>query len=63
MKNYVLKFNSGDFFQLAWNVNNLGISITTVPENLIVGIPESPGAILTVTQVMYTQVEIGRAHV
>jgi len=55
--NYVLKINAGDYIQLVWNTNITDISIKTLSA-ISPGpplIPESPGIIITATQVMYTQ--------
>lgn len=53
--NYVLSLNSGDYLQLMWAADSTSASIATIPANLSPVTPESPGVIVTATQVTLVQ--------
>ena len=50
-----LKLNAGDYVQLLWAVNNTSISIVTTGAQSNPTIPVTPGVIVGVQQIMYTQ--------
>ena len=51
---FLLTLNSGDYLELMWSTDNTSIQLEALPSNLIH--PAVPSAIVTVIQVMYTQV-------
>ena len=53
--NFVLSFNSGDYFELYWHSNDTNMRILTRGTQSNPTRPAIPSIILTVTQVMYTQ--------
>jgi hypothetical protein len=54
--NYVLQLDAGDYLQLAWAVSDIDVSIATIAAQTGPTVPQTPGVIVTATQVMYTQV-------
>jgi hypothetical protein len=51
--NYVLKVLAGEYLELFWQTNNLGITLEYAPA--LAPAPAIPSVILTATQVMYSQ--------
>ncbi len=54
--NFVLTVNSGDYLELNWHSNDLNMRILSRAATSNPTRPEIPSIILTVTQVMYTQI-------
>jgi hypothetical protein len=54
--NYVLSINAGDYLQLMWQTESVQISFQTLAAGTTPTTPKSPCAIVTATQVLYTQV-------
>jgi hypothetical protein len=54
--NYVLQIDAGEYLQLAWAVSDIDVSIATIAAGTTPTVPQTPGVIVTATQVMYTQV-------
>ena len=51
--NYVLQVADNDYLQLMWQTENTAVSIETIPSGTTPNTPESPGIIVTATQVAY----------
>ena len=50
-----LKLAAGDYIQIMWAVSDTSISIVTVPSQVGPTVPETPGVLIGVQQVMYGQ--------
>jgi hypothetical protein len=59
--NYVLSFSSGDYIELVWSASTTSISMPYYAPGTSPTRPSAASAILTVVQVMYTQVGPGYA--
>jgi hypothetical protein len=53
--NYVFKLAASDYVQLYWSSTDANMALTTIASSSSPTKPESPSAIVTATQVMYTQ--------
>lgn len=53
--NFVLSLSAGDFIEMVWAANHVGISLETTPAGTNPVSPRIPSVIFTATQVMYTQ--------
>ena len=50
-----MKLNAGDFLELVWLVDSANISLATLPASVSPTYPLTPSVIISVQQVMYTQ--------
>ena len=55
--NYVLKLNAGDYIQLMWATSSTSVQIQTVAAASNPTVPETPGVIVTATQVTYQGIQ------
>ena len=53
---FIVTVNAGDSIQIKWAAADTGVSIESLPPNITPTTPAAPGVIITVKQVMYTQV-------
>lgn len=54
--NYVLSLNAGDYVELVWHSDATGVQLITIPATIGPAVPESPSVIVTIAQIMYTQI-------
>lgn len=54
--NYVLSLNAGDYVELVWHSDITGVQLITIPATIGPAVPESPSVIVTIAQIMYTQI-------
>ena len=59
--NYMLTLSAGDYIQIAWASNSTLVSISTVAAQTSPTVPETPGVIITVQQIMSVQAGPGVA--
>lgn len=53
--NYILTLNAGDYVELCWQSDSTGVQLITLPATTAPNVPVAPSLIITITQVMYTQ--------
>lgn len=54
--NYMLSLTAGDYIEFVWATTDIDIYLETIPAGSTPTVPESPCAIITAQQVMYTQI-------
>jgi len=54
--NYVISLNAGDYVELVWHSDITGVQLITIPATIGPAVPESPSVIVTIAQIMYTQI-------
>jgi hypothetical protein len=53
--NFVMSVAAGDFIEMVWSTNDLGVEVQTIAAGTTPTSPRVPGIVFTATQVMYTQ--------